>query len=169
MTSVIKTLQKTALLSGVHGSVIDVIASRMVQVRNYKANDTIITDGEKGDNFFILMQGTVTVIKRITLVGDDSPMGGNKAMIRLTDADAPFFGEMAMFDKNETRSATVVAVTDCALLEVDAKQMVELAASNADFGVAFYRNVSHVLAVRLRKANSDIMKLTTALSIALED
>jgi len=38
-----------------------------------------------------------------------------------------------------------------------------------DKTMIFYRNLSNILADRLRKANRDVLKLTTALTLALEE
>jgi CRP-like cAMP-binding protein len=62
----------------------------------------------------------------------------------------------------------VVADTDCVLGELAASDINNLVEKNARFGILFYRNLAKVLADRLRKANRDILKLTTALTLALE-
>jgi CRP-like cAMP-binding protein len=44
----------------------------------------------------------------------------------------------------------------------------KVAMEDKDMGMRVYRNIAGEIATRLRRANKDILKLTTALSIALE-
>jgi ATP-binding cassette, subfamily B, bacterial len=69
---------------------------------NYVENEIIISEGDKGDQFYILAHGKVSVLKstssRVT-----------------TLSDGHYFGEIALF-KNIPRTATVKAVTPCICL-----------------------------------------------------
>jgi CRP-like cAMP-binding protein len=93
----------------------------------------------------------------------------DKAFIKLKHTDFAFFGEMAICGEGEVRSATVTAETECILGELYAEHILNLVTSHPEFGMRFFQNLSVVLANRLRKANRDILKLTTALTLALEE
>ncbi|MBN2366173.1 MAG: cyclic nucleotide-binding domain-containing protein, partial [Calditrichaeota bacterium] len=141
-----------------------------IEIGKYQKGENIIREGEKGDSLFFLFEGQVSVSKKMTLLSSRIEMGQlDKALIKLKDSDHAFFGEMAICGEGEVRSATVTAETDCILGELSAETIHRMTEKNYDFGLNFYRNLSGILADRLRKANRDILKLTTALTLALEE
>jgi CRP-like cAMP-binding protein len=142
----------------------------VMHFRNYARGEDVIREGEEGSSLFFLFKGKVSVTKKLTLFADyleKSRM--DKSLVRLQDSDFAFFGEMSLCGEAEKRSATVTAESDCELGELAADEIFKLVKDNQDFASKFYRNLSKVLADRLRKANRDILKVTTALSLALEE
>lgn len=161
-------LKEVYLFRDISDDCIATLLKRM-KIRQFKRGEVIIREGEKGDSLFVLFQGNVSVTKKMTLFADDETMSRvDKALIRLKDSDHAFFGEMAMCGEAEERSATVTADSDCQLGELPAEVINEMVATDSSFGIHFYRNLAKILADRLRKANRDILKLTTALTVALE-
>ena len=77
-----------------------------------------------------------------------------------------FFGDMAMFE-NEVRSATLTASADCLLFEIKREDFERLTGRDCALGYKLVRKIAEVLCQRVRQGNQDILKLTTALSIAL--
>jgi CRP/FNR family cyclic AMP-dependent transcriptional regulator len=73
---------------------------------------------------------------------------------------------MAMFE-NDVRSATLTASTDCVLYEIKRDDFERLTQQNCALGYKLVRKIAEVLCNRVRQGNQDILKLTTALSIAL--
>lgn len=129
------------------------------------AGGVIIQEGEPGDSLFIMQAGEVEITKQLTLVLDeDTPK--ERVMIRLKAENGVYFGEMALLE-NETRSATVTASTDCALLELHQKDFLELIERNPAMGVKLLLRLAQVLSRHLRKTNQDVVKLTTALAVSL--
>ncbi len=74
--------------------------------RTYKAGDTVFFEYEPGDSFYLVQSGRVKIVK----------IFGN--IEKTIDILKPgeFFGEMALLE-NAPRSASIVAVEDCKLLE----------------------------------------------------
>jgi CRP-like cAMP-binding protein len=72
--------------------------------RNVSAGDEVITQGDEGDEFFVVISGDAVA----TVDGDTVGELGNGS----------FFGEMALIDGGE-RTATVTATTDMQLLVLD--------------------------------------------------
>ena len=85
---------------------------------------------------------------------------------RLKAEHVSFFGDMAMF-QNEPRSATITAWTDCVLYEVTRDDFTGFCDKHPHLGLKILRKMAVVLSERIRKGNADVLKLTTALSIAL--
>lgn len=141
-----------------------------MKIQQFPEGMDIICEGETGDSMFILFKGKVSVTKKMTLFAEYQEMSRvDKALISLRDTDYAFFGEMSLTGETEQRSASVRAATDCVLGELPNRVIYRLVEKYPDFGAKFYANLAKVLADRLRKANRDILKLTTALTLALEE
>ena len=67
----------------------------------------------------------------------------------------------------ESRSSSVIARTDCILLEIKRNDFMRMVESNAQLGVKILLNLAGFLVTRLRQSSKDVTRLTTALSIAL--
>lgn len=133
--------------------------------RNFQAGEVILQEGETGDSLFIMCQGEVEITKTLTLVLEkDTPK--EKVMIRLRAEDGVCFGEMALLE-NEARSATVTALSGCNLLELHRQEFMALIQENPQMGLKILLRLAQVLSRYLRKSNQDVIKLTTALAIAL--
>jgi CRP/FNR family cyclic AMP-dependent transcriptional regulator len=131
----------------------------------FPAGTAIINEGEPGDSLFIMQSGEVEITKQLTLVLDeDTPK--ERVMIRLKAENGVYFGEMALLE-NETRSATVTALTDCALLELHRQDFLDLVEQNPAMGVKMLLRLAQILSRHLRKTNQDVVKLTTALAVSL--
>src|SRR4030042_665901 len=76
------------------------------------------------------------------------------------------FGEVAMLTKAE-RSATVIAVKECSGIEISGSELGKLCEENNKLGYKIMANLAEVLSDRLRKANREVVRLATALSVAL--
>lgn len=86
---------------------------RRVQSRLYRrrvaAGGIVISEGDPGDSVFLLASGSVRILV----------VGGHGRALEIRRLDAPdFFGEVAALS-GQPRSATVVAVSDCELLEIE--------------------------------------------------
>ena len=77
--------------------------------RAVPAGGIVVNEGDAGDSIFLIASGSV----RVLVVGGH----GRPLEIRRLDA-GDFFGEVAALSRRP-RSATVVAVADCQLLEID--------------------------------------------------
>ena len=133
--------------------------------RFISANSVIIKEGESGDSMYIMCEGEVNITKRLTLVLDQD-LPKEKRMIHLRAADGVSFGEMALLE-NDTRTATVTALTDCKLLELNRDDFLRFIQENSDTGCKITLRLAQLLSRFLRKTDSDVVKLTTALAIAL--
>ncbi|HLQ32479.1 MAG TPA: cyclic nucleotide-binding domain-containing protein [Chloroflexota bacterium] len=160
--------------------------ARIVQPWSVPAGDDIINDGESGDSMYLLLQGQVEVSKNLFVKGSDGFHQARKAMVRLESKEPPAseapinpstvltipgffaFGEMALFDENSKRSATVTATTPCELGVIKNADFVALAESDTDLGFRVFMNIAKKLSEDLNRANQDVLNLTTAFSFALQ-
>ncbi|NOY09966.1 MAG: cyclic nucleotide-binding domain-containing protein [Spirochaetes bacterium] len=138
--------------------------ARKVEV---SSGDIIMREGEIGDSMFLFLEGEVEVSKNLTLkVGKRGFSKAEKSMVKLNADYVSFFGDMAMFE-NDTRSATITASADCLLYEIKRDDFEKLCSEHPEIGYKVIRKIATVLCKRVRKGNQDVLKLTTALSIAL--
>jgi len=127
----------------------------------------ILKEGEPGETMYIIEEGLVEISKTLTLkrAGEDY-QDRDKILTKLSADDHAIFGEVALFEQGP-RTATVGAMADCLLLEISRTDFLRLAEENPQIGYKLSRNIARLLCARLRKADEDTIKLTTALSIAL--
>ena len=90
-------IRRTPFFAGLEDDEAAALASEFVQ-RDYAAGDSILVQGQKGYAFFLVESGEATVnqsgVEARTLGPGDS------------------FGELALFDRDARRSASVVAVSE---------------------------------------------------------
>jgi CRP/FNR family transcriptional regulator, cyclic AMP receptor protein len=140
------------------------VLSRAVP-KDFSTGNVIIQEGEPGASIFIMAAGEVEITKQLTLVLDeDTPK--ERVFIRLKAENGVYFGEMALLE-NENRSATVTALTNCSLLELQQKDFLDLVERYPTMGVKLLLRLAQELSRHLRRTNQDVVKLTTALAVSL--
>jgi len=133
----------------------------------FPKGQSIITEGQTGETLYIMEEGMVEISKTLVMgKGQENSRDRDKVLTKLSAEDRAIFGEVALFEQSK-RTATVVALTDCLLLEISKSDFLRLAEENPRVGYKISRNIAQLLCSRLRKADEDTIKLTTALSIAL--
>ena len=141
--------------------------SNIVGTKNVDSGHIIIKDGEEGDQTFLLEDGIVDVYKPLVIVASKHEFGTKeKSLIRMSGSDHCFFGETALL-KGGPRTATVKTVTSCRLLVIERKDFNELCNQYPSIGYKVMKNIAIILTKYLNKSNEDVIKLTTALSLAL--
>ena len=134
--------------------------------REFPAGSVIMAEGEPGEKMYILLEGEVEITKRLLLPIDKTALL-ERIMNRLKSKDGVTLGEMSLIE-NDVRSANVTASTDCRMLELSKENSFRLFNQNPAMGVKILFRLSQLLSKRLRKSDEDIVKLTTALVVALE-
>jgi CRP-like cAMP-binding protein len=141
----------------------------IMNVSEVKENEIIAREGANEDTLFILLKGEVEISKRLLL---PLPAGPNikqeKSLIILTEKQFPFFGEMALIEEVPERSASITALCPCTLAVLKKKDLLKILDQDPSIGSAFYKNIASELVKHLKKSNKDILKLTTAFTLALE-
>jgi CRP-like cAMP-binding protein len=135
-----------------------------------QAGERVVTEGEPGDEMFILVSGRVRIFKAMLIEGMQMPLqemtNTRKVLANLTSEGYPIFGEMALLDRDH-RSATVEAVERCRFLSTDRASFDSLAAREPVVGSVLYCALGRRLAGMVRRNNVEIVKLTSALVLAL--
>lgn len=111
--------------------------------RRYPAKSTMIYAGDNSDSLYYIIDGSVTV-----LIEDDD----GKEMIVAYLNKGDFFGEMGLFDAEESRSAWVRAKTECEVAEISYGKFLELSEKNPEFLMA----IGTQMAKRLRETTRKV-------------
>ena len=111
--------------------------------RRYPAKSTIIYAGDNSDSLYYIVDGSVTVI----IENDDG-----KEMIVAYLNKGDFFGEMGLFDEEDSRSAWVRAKTECEVGEISYAKFNELSETNPEIMQA----IGTQMAKRLRQTTRKV-------------
>jgi CRP-like cAMP-binding protein len=135
-----------------------------------QSGSVVVAEGQTGDEMFILVRGRVQISKAMLMAGMTVPllsMESPRKVLATLDASAfPVFGEVALIDSDQ-RSATVTALTDCVFLVTGREAFFGLAQRDPELGVKLLLTVGRRMAATIRRANSEVVKLTTALALSL--
>jgi CRP/FNR family transcriptional regulator/CRP/FNR family cyclic AMP-dependent transcriptional regulator len=106
--SIEETLATVELFADIDADDLSMIA-KIVVVREFDKGEVIVREGEPGVAFYIIAKGRAEVVKGL---------GTAHEQVVATVEPGGFFGEMALFDRDDTRSASVRAVepTECYVL-----------------------------------------------------
>jgi CRP/FNR family transcriptional regulator, cyclic AMP receptor protein len=108
-----------------------------IPTRRFAQGDTIFREGEKGDEFYVVVRGEIEI------------RSGNRRLETL--GQSSIFGEMALID-DSPRSATVVALTEVTVAPIKERQFLFLVRHTPFFAL----RVMRVLATRLRNQNKAV-------------
>jgi CRP/FNR family cyclic AMP-dependent transcriptional regulator len=170
MEKYMSLLQETALFMSLSAKEIGKVLEIAREVK-FAEDDIIMKEGDFGDTLYIIRKGTVEVAKCLTMEGmedDDRAMEKNKVFTRLDESQHAVFGEIALLEDTK-RTATIRAVTDCICYEIRKDDFLRLAEEDNQLGYRILLNLARIVSARLRKADEDTIKLTTALSIILKE
>lgn len=160
-------LRKTDILKNLTDAQIEKVLG-IARTVEFPAGAVIMKEGEEGDTIYIIREGTVEVVKSLIMGGDEQAADKSKVFTRLDASGHAVFGEMALLETTK-RSATIKAVTKCKFYEIKGEDFLHLAEDDHELGFRIIMNVARIVSARLRKADEDTVKLTTALSIILSD
>lgn len=159
-------LKKVNILSDLTPAELELVWSIVKRIE-VPAGTVILKEGEMGDSMYFFARGVAHVTKNLTLKLGRSGFGNvEKSMNKLDSAYVSFFGDMAMLE-DEPRSASITAATDCLLYEIKRADFIHLCDNHPQLGIKILRKLAIGLCQRIRHTNQDVLKLSTALSIAL--
>jgi CRP/FNR family transcriptional regulator, cyclic AMP receptor protein len=135
----------------------------------FPEGEVIMREGEDGDTMYIILEGTVEVAKSLVMEDrEEAADEKNKVFTRLDSSVHAVFGEMALLETMK-RTATIKTITKCRFYEIQRDSFLSLVEADHELGYRIFLNLSRIVSARLRKADEDTIKLTTALSIILRE
>jgi len=116
------------------------------RARDFRAGEDIVAEGAPGDSFLIIRKGKAEARKRVA----------GRTVGRLGDIQpGEFVGEMSFMTK-AARSASIVAMEDCEVLEFVKSDFDALADAHPELGMKIYKGIAEGMASRLAKSNEDL-------------
>lgn len=144
--------------------------STYLKEKRYSEGKVIFNEGDQGGDIFFLIAGEVEISQALTL-----PMSKaadydsrDKSIIRLSGENGAVFGEVSIFSNDDKRTATVTALTDCRMGIINEKDFFQILVNDKQIGYKILLNLTRIVCNRLITANTNVLKLTTALSLILE-
>ena len=122
--------------------------AEICRVKVFRKDDNIVLEGDRGGSLLLLRKGRAEARKGLSA-------SSHKYLRELKKGD--FFGEMC-FLHNAPRSATIVALEDCEILEINNEDFDRLAKKYPEIGLKVYKNIASELGERLRTNNEDLKK-----------
>jgi small-conductance mechanosensitive channel/CRP-like cAMP-binding protein len=141
-----KTLRDRSLFASFNDTELDELMS-MARRGRYGRGETIIAQGNAGDSMFVLLDGTADVL--VASNGHHARVAGLGA--------GDCFGEMSLLN-GEPRSATIVARSDCDVMEITKRGMAEILEHNPDL----LTRLSEILAKRRIENEGVLAKMASA-------
>ena len=93
----------------------------------FPRGSAILTEGQTGETMYIMEEGMVEISKTLVLIkGQENARDRDKVLTKLSAENHAIFGKVALFEQSK-RTATVVALTDCLLLEISKADFLRLA------------------------------------------
>ncbi|MDD3312065.1 cyclic nucleotide-binding domain-containing protein [Pseudodesulfovibrio sp.] len=142
----------------------------LFDVRGVEAGRNLVSEGEPGDEMFILIRGQVRITKSMLLGGMNLPImeagDPRKVLATLDERDYPIFGEIALVDR-DIRSATVQVLSDAEFLVTDRDRFFALVEREPGVGARLILALARRMARTVRHGNAELVKVSTALALAL--
>ena len=139
-----EVLAKAGLFQGIADEATDAVAASLVYA-DYARGETVFTEGEQGDNLYIVLTGKVKIGRRAS--------DGRENMLSVM-GPSDMFGELSLFDPGP-RTATATVVTDARLASLAHSSLRPWIADRPDIAEQLLR----VLARRLRRTNDALADL----------
>ena len=138
---------------------------------SYKKKDTIMQEGEEGNAILFLMDGEINITKALTLSTNKSEITDTreKELIRCKSSDNIIIGEVSLFSKDNKRTATVKALTNCQIGYLDKKDFFKICQEDKDAGYKVINNLTKIITQKLIDTNHQVLKLTNAIRLIIDN
>jgi serine/threonine protein phosphatase PrpC/CRP-like cAMP-binding protein len=149
----LETLQTATLFRYLNYQELVKVAN-ITDVRHFVGDEYVFTEGDAGDELFVVLSGKVRVQKGSTTI--------------VTLGQGEHFGEMALIDK-EPRSATVSAEQDTRVLVMKRADFLYFIKHERDLAVKLLWQFLGVLSARLRNTSRELGEARDRLTTDVED
>ena len=164
----INELKKFEIFKNLSDQEVSLFKEKMKKITVPEAGNFIV-EGDVGDSIYLLLKGNVRINQALTLSMHKGGLDNReKAIINLSANMKPLFGEMSLCDKEDRRSASVNAITECQLSQLMKDDLFLICDENTDIGYKVMKNLAKILSRKVLETNQNVLKLTTAFSLVLE-
>lgn len=157
---IVNELKNFPLLKKLSDSDLEAL-STYVKEEKFNTNDDIIKEGDIGDTLYLLISGSVDVIK--TTIYDDEFVCAS-----LNSNMHCLFGEMAVID-DDKRSATIKAKTECVTLSLNKEGFNDFCNKHPHAGIELLKLMNTNIVRNLRIENDNLKLVYQALIEEIEN
>ena len=145
--------------------------TKKIITKSYKKDELIIKEGEPGGSIIFLLKGDISITKALTLSTNkvDSDDSREKEFIRCKSSDNIIIGEVSLFSKEKIRTATVKSLSNCDIGFLKDVDFEKICNSNKEVGYRVLKNIIEIITERLITTNHQVLKLTTAFSLMMDE
>lgn len=136
-------MKEVKILENVNEKALSYLNSLFREQKN-SSGETIINEGDSGEEMFIIREGALDVIKNGVKIGE------------LREGDT--FGEMAIID-SQLMSATVRAISDVVLNKLNCKDFYSLKQYDIEGYSEIIMNIAKELSLRVRDIDEKLQKI----------
>lgn len=141
----LEILRKVPLFADLDSAHLESIL-RVTETRSIPRGQVLFSEGDRGDSLYLVLAGRV----KAALIAEDG-----RELILAILGPGEIVGEMALFDLEEQRSATVVTLEDCQFLTLSGAQFKSVLNQNPAIAITLLRTLS----ARLKETSSRIANL----------
>ncbi len=166
----INQLTKYLLLKDISIKDVKIIQDNIL-LTNYKKNEIIIKENDKGKSILFLIDGDITISQALTLKTNDYDYNDNreKELIKVNSKNVFFtFGEVSLLNEDKKRTATVKANSECIIGRLNFDKLFNICEEDNKVGYQIMKNIAEIITKQLIRSNKNVLKLSTAFSLMVE-
>lgn len=134
---------------------------------NVKQGTYVLRENTSGDQFYLLTKGTIQVTKDLVQGFEEDQDLTEKVLTTIQGKDLPTFGENGVLGHG-ARTANIIAVTDCTLFTLSKADFESFAQQNYQAAYLFMTSIARKISLNLKFTDENLVKLATALYIAVQ-
>jgi len=127
----------------------------------------ILKEDTYGDQIYLLVEGSVQVTKDLVKGFDEEHAVTEKVLASLCGTDLPTFGENGVLGQG-ARTANIIATTDCVLYTLSQTEFESFARLSYEAAYIVMTNIATKISYNLKSTDENLVKLATALFIAVQ-
>ena len=145
--------------------------TKKINIKSYKKDELIMKEGAPGDSIMFLLSGNISITKALTLSINKADNHDNreKEFIRCSASDNIIIGEISLFSDKKIRTATVKALKNCEIGFLSNTDFEKICSKNKEVGYHVLNNIIKIINERLITTNHQVLKLTTAFSLVMDE
>lgn len=151
-TQILDLLENCYLFQGLTKREIRFLRSN-VHIRDYKPGEYIFKQGDLGVGMYIILNGNLNIYV------EDKTREEPEAQLVTQLKDGDFFGEAALVDNNEKRTASAIATDQVKCIGFFKPDLFEIIERNPSTGVKIVLRLCQVLGRRLKETGNKITEL----------
>ena len=165
-----ENLNDFKIFDGLSNTEIDLFL-KQIKSTSYHKGEMIMKEGKSGDSLLFLLSGEINITKSLTLSTNKNEAKDNreKEFIRYKAQDNIIIGEVSLFSNDHERTASAKALENSDIGAINKKDFFDICNSNNEVGYKVLKNLIGIITEKLIDTNHQVLKLTTAFSLVIDN